>query len=291
MNGGFTVPEAARLLKIPERRVRAFLRAGLIADADQAGQPRLEFRDLVVLRLARTLADEGISARRVARVLELVRKQMDDGKPLSAITVRKETGRLVVDDGTRAWEPESGQQHFRLALPAATDTAQIAAPTVAGENSAPDPHCDDINAPHAPKGDDAEQWFQVARRLEDTDPEGAYQAYLRALAWDPEHLDATINIGRMCAAAGQLERAAAYFRQAVRLAPDNAIAHFNLGVTLHDLGDLAGARTAYQAALEIDPEFADAHFNLASLLDQDGDHTSAREHLLAYQKTTEEGLT
>ena len=119
-------------------------------------------------------------------------------------------------------------------------------------------------------------------RLEIADPPGAYDAYLRALACDPEHVETTINIGRMCSDGGDLKRASAYFRNAVRIDPTHPVAHFNLAVTLHDLSDWDGADAAYRAALAHDQSFADAHFNLAALLEQRGKRDEALAHLKAY---------
>jgi tetratricopeptide (TPR) repeat protein len=129
----------------------------------------------------------------------------------------------------------------------------------------------------------ADEWFNLGLDLEPDDPEGAYEAYVRALAINPEHVEAMINVGRLCSEAGDDNRAAAYFRQATRVNPGHPVAHFNLAVTLHDHGDLDGALHAYQAALIHDPQFADAHFNLATLLEQLGEPTAAAEHMAAYR--------
>lgn len=131
----------------------------------------------------------------------------------------------------------------------------------------------------------ADHWFNMALEVEESDPQRAYELYLRALADNPEHVEATINIGRLCADKGDLRRAAAYFRQATRIDPEQPVAHYNLAVTLHDLDDWPGAAAAYRAALAKDPDFADAHYNFATLLERQGHKEEARLHYHAYLLT------
>jgi tetratricopeptide (TPR) repeat protein len=153
---------------------------------------------------------------------------------------------------------------------------------------APMPHLDANQLQDAAGIESADHWFDIALDLEDTDPQKAYEMYLRALASDPEHVEATINVGRLCSANGELQRAAAYFRQAIRVDAAHPVAHFNLAVTLHDLGELDGAVDAYRAALSQDPQFADAHYNLATLLEQQGQREAAMRHFAAYRNVIRE---
>ncbi|OGQ91094.1 MAG: hypothetical protein A2289_05375 [Deltaproteobacteria bacterium RIFOXYA12_FULL_58_15] len=133
----------------------------------------------------------------------------------------------------------------------------------------------------------ADRWFNFGLDQEDSDPDGAYESYLRALAHNPEHVEAMINIGRLCSEGGDDTRAAAYFRQVIRVTPSHPVAHFNLAVTMHDQNNLDAALVSYKNALIQDPDFADAHFNLANLLEEIGDHEGATEHMKAYHHTTE----
>jgi len=273
MSAGYSTREVAKLLKMSERRVRELVRAG-VAGSHAGRELRFDFRDVLVLRMAHRLVEHGLPARRVKRALQLLRKQIRDERPLTGVQLFAEGGRVLASDGNSLWEPESGQQHLRFAPADAGDApAREAVPV---EVARPGP------LGVAPESG-PDHWFDVAMQLEDSAPHKAYGAYLKALEADPEHVEAHINIGRLCSAAGELERAAAYFRQAIRLDPTHPVAHFNLAVTLHDLGELETARDAYRSALAIDESFADAHYNLAAVLEQLGDADGAEEHRRIYQ--------
>jgi hypothetical protein len=251
---------------------------------------RFDFRDILVLKTARELLAAGLPAAKVERALSALKGQIGEDRPLSAVRVGVEGGVIVVSDGEVRWEPESGQAHLTFASeppdpppappPSTTELSLIGVvrgqPIGAGLSSSLGP------------SQNAEDWFHLGLELEETDPDGAYEAYLRALACRPEHMEAMINIGRLCSEVGDDERAAAYFRQAIRVDPAHPVAHFNLAVTLHDRGDLDGAGACYRAALIHDPEFADAHFNLATLLEESGDHDGAQEHMAAYRHVVKE---
>ena len=284
MMAGYSTRDVAKLLKVPEQRVREFVRAGVLGPRDlpAAGEGhRYDFRDVLVLRMAARLVANGLPPRRVKRALVLLRDQIRGDRPLSGVQLFTEGGRVLASDGHALWEPESGQTHLRFEAPGddeAAPTPATAAPSPAATVPAAPPR------PVEPTGlpDSADGWFDLAMQLEDSEPHRAYEAYLKALESNPEHVDAYINVGRLCSAAGEFERAAAFFRQAIRIDPTHPVAHFNLAVTLHDLGELAAARDAYRSALASDPHFADAHYNLAALLEQMGDRDGARRHRQLY---------
>ncbi len=78
--------------------------------------------------------------------------------------------------------------------------------------------------------------------------------------------------------AGQLEEAAAHYRQALAIDPSCAQGHNNLGVVLKDLGHLDEAVTHHGAALKINPTDADAYYNLGLALTGQGRFDEARAH-------------
>jgi tetratricopeptide (TPR) repeat protein len=238
-----------------------------------------DFRDLSVLRAAKRLETAGVSSARVRRILARLRHHTD--APLSQLALEYDNGRVVVA-GDQRWEPETGQ--YELFGEPRQEAPVEAAPVRTTSAGLPA-----IDAA-ALLGEDpgtAHGWFELALTLEEVDPQRSYEAYLRALACDPEHVEALINVGRLCSSASEYTRAAAYFRQAIRIDPAQPVAHFNLGVTLHDLGDVHGAIVAYRTALIHDRTFADAHYNLATLLEEQGDRQGALKHMNAYKNATE----
>lgn len=83
------------------------------------------------------------------------------------------------------------------------------------------------------------------------------------------------------AEAGELERAEAALRRALRLEPAYAEGHYNLGKVLQKRGDLAGARIAYGRAVALAPRYPGARDNLAIVLLRLGDAPGAVEALEA----------
>ena len=86
--------------------------------------------------------------------------------------------------------------------------------------------------------------------------------------------------GRVAAQAGRYADAAQEFRKALAAQPESVEARVNLGSVLALSRDRAGAVEQFQEALKRDPGNATAHFNLGSLL-VDGAPAEARPHLEA----------
>lgn len=84
--------------------------------------------------------------------------------------------------------------------------------------------------------------------------------------------------GRVAAQAGRYADAAQEFRKALAAQPDSVEARVNLGSVLALSGDRAGAVEQLREALKRDPANVTAHFNLGSLL-VDGAPGEARPHL------------
>ena len=72
--------------------------------------------------------------------------------------------------------------------------------------------------------------------------------------------------GNRCLAAGDLARAEACFREALRLAPDCAEALGNLGILLDQRGETSEAEACYRRALALNPAYPQLHLNLGILL-------------------------
>ena len=294
MANDYSTRDVSKLLKIPEHRVRHLARAGTLGQNQETPitLPRrysFDFRDIMVLRMAGRLLAEGISSARIQRVLENLRDKMPTDLPLSGIQIFSEEERILVRTQGQTWEPESGQ--FMLSFDQHEAKPQNSHPTPLSEPEAD--HDEDISSliGDLEDSDDyrsADPWFEVGVALEATEPQKAYEAYLRALACNPEHVEAHINVGTLCSGAGELERAAAYFRQAIRVNPQQPVAHYNLAVTYHDMHNVAAAIASYRDALKSDPDFADAHFNLATLLEQEGDREAAMRHLNAYRRVCDQ---
>jgi predicted O-linked N-acetylglucosamine transferase (SPINDLY family) len=100
-------------------------------------------------------------------------------------------------------------------------------------------------------------------------PSEAAEAFRRALALQPDMLDAIINLGTTVLGAGRPDEAVAQYQRAIALSPDSAMAFGNLGKVLQDLGRVEEAFAAYYKAHALRPESVEVLINLgAALLDQ-----------------------
>ncbi|MBK7860646.1 MAG: tetratricopeptide repeat protein [Archangiaceae bacterium] len=124
----------------------------------------------------------------------------------------------------------------------------------------------------------ADASYEQACSLEDQDPTGAIDRYLEAVAANPKHADAHVNLGRLLHTRGRLREAEAHYVAALVVRPDDATAIFNLAVVLEDLGRHDDAVTRYQEAIAADPQCVDAYFNLARLYEKKGEKIAAIRH-------------
>ncbi len=270
----YSTREVAELAGLPAARVRSWARAGLVEPArNERGQLRFSFQDLAVLRTAGKLLDAGVSVRRVTRALCLLRSQLPEGRPLSAVRVLVTGGQVVVRDRLASWEPETGQWALDFDVRAAS--AEVAPP---------------LPAQLVPSGEEqrahtAEELYQTALDLELAGrADAAREVYEAVLRCDPGRTGARVNLGRLLHAAGRTADAEALYRAALEQEPANALAAFNLGVALEDQGKAYSAAEAYRAAIAIDAGYADAHYNLSRLLEAQGDARGALRHLNQFRR-------
>ena len=98
---------------------------------------------------------------------------------------------------------------------------------------------------------------------------GAIREFEAALARDPEHENARLNLGQLYYNEGALlldkrrfKEAAARFRAAIPLLPDGAEAYNNLGVALASQGRVSEAAEQFERAVALSPDFLEARDNL-----------------------------
>lgn len=272
---GYSTREVAKLLSMSEASVRGYVRAGFLApERGPRREMRFSFQDLVFLRTAGGLAEAGLKPSRIRRALTRLRGRMPEGRPLTAVRLAVEGGRVVVEEGARRWQPESGQILFDFGV---ADLARKTAPFVRRAFR---------EAQNDGSALSAEDWYEWGCELERGSPGEAIDAYRRALSLDAGHADAHVNLGRLLHESGDAEGAARHYEAALAARPDDGTAAYNLGVALEDLGRLPEARLAYLKATRLDPGNADAHFNAATLAEKLGRFAEALRHLREYRKLT-----
>ncbi len=300
----FTTREVAKILDVPEERVRTYARAGLIAPQRGTGR-RMEFsfQELLLLKTTKGLMDAGVPTRRLRRIWSSLRRQLDNDLPLTRLSIFADGDRVVAWDGNAAWQPDSGQ--FVLNFDAGEVVDRVESATgevlelssrmgsigtgsmrgslrlVEGRGAAEGGSTATIEEAPALT---AEQWFHLAGELESSSPAESRQAYHHALELDPSFADAHLDLGRHYHESGELGKAEAHYREAVRAAPEDPTAHFNLGVLLEDRGRREEAVHAYRQAIARDPELADAHYNLGLLLETLARRSEAMAHLMTARR-------
>jgi tetratricopeptide (TPR) repeat protein len=271
---GYSTGEAARLLGLPESRVRSWVSSGFVDPRrGPQGELSFSFQDLVVLKAAKGLTEADISSRRVRKALDRLREQLPAGRTLAGLKIGAEGHHIVVREGEDVWEPESGQRVLDFPVAELAEQAAPLAPATLARAQAID-------------GLNADEWFELGCDLEAPAPDEASAAYLKVLELDPAHTDAHLNLGRLQHEAGDVEAAERHYRAASEADPADATATFNLGVALQDLGRAKDAVDAYRRAVESDPDYADAYFNLADLYEKLGKEAMAIQNLKIYRRLT-----
>jgi tetratricopeptide (TPR) repeat protein len=263
--------DVAKLLGLSRDTILGLVRAGYVAPARGARREyRFSFQDLVLLRAARDLRSAKIPSRRITRSLKALRRRLPEDAPLSGLRIAAVGDRVVVTEGRGRWQAESGQflLDFDVSVQRGAVTVKPREPSSAERETPPD----------------GEAWFDRGLALEESQGAAAVEAYERALALDPDHRAARINLGRLLHEAGELARAERVYREGVERGVADALLHFNLATLLEDRGRRAEAIAAYRKALREDPDFADCHYNLALACEAAGDARGAIRHMGEYRK-------
>jgi tetratricopeptide (TPR) repeat protein len=273
----YGLEEVERLLTLSRGPIRAFVDAGFVAPQRGARNAlRFSFQDLVVLRTAQALADAKLSKARITRSLKELRKQLPESMPLKGLAIGVDGDRLVVKQGATRWQADSGQ--YLLGLEA-DDIGRGRTPTPVAQRATE-------NGVRPRAHPDADDLFSTAASLESADAEAAIHAYEQAIAADPCHLDARINLGRLLHERGKHAASERAYRDALDACGADATLLFNFGVLLDDLGRFADAIAAYEGALRLDPSMADCHYNLALLHERRRQPKEALRHMSRYKSLT-----
>jgi tetratricopeptide (TPR) repeat protein len=257
----FTRREFQRILDVTDKQLAYWEKLRLLPPRKNGVEKSYDFRDLITLRTAKQLIENGVSANRLRRSLVALNQKLSEIKaPLTELRILSNGRDVIVEHRGAHLEPISGQ--FVLNF----DTRELG---------------DKVR--FMPERD-ADDWYALALQYE-ADPEAraqAIDAYRHVLSASPTHVDALINLGMLSYEQGDLESASACFLRAVTIENNNAVAHFNLGSVLDELAQPELARQHLRIAVRIDPRYADAHYNLAFVCDKLGSNIEARQHWQTY---------
>jgi tetratricopeptide (TPR) repeat protein len=265
----YGVREVEKLLRLPRSTIRALIDAGFVSPARGPRKAwRFSFQDLIVLRTAQALVAAKVPAKRITRSVRELRRHLPDAMPLSGLSICAVADRVVVKEGARRWQAESGQYLLAFEGDPANGSLSVMAPKRA-----------------APKAS-ANDWFDRGIDLEETDSAAALEAYAEALKVDPKLVDAHVNRGWLLHEAGRFGEAERAYRAAIAACGDEPLVLYNLGVLLADMERKKEAIEVYEAALRGNPGFADCHYNLALLCEELGMPREAIRHMAQYRKLT-----
>ena len=267
---GYTAKEVAELVELPRETIWELTRAGILEPDRTSAFYQYSFQDLLILRTAKELIQDGVRKSRLNRALTNLKQRLPTSRPLSSIRISKDGGHIVVREENTVVNAESGQLHLNFDLGAN--------PAVVSQLAKRD---DSDGGDEALTADD---WFDLGVDLEAVSPDDAPSAYRRAIELEPEHAEAHVNLGRILQERDELELAENHYRKALEVESDNVLAAFNLGTLLDDLHREDEAIEAYLIA----SEFADAHYNLARLYELRSEHALAVRHLKQYRKLMED---
>jgi tetratricopeptide (TPR) repeat protein len=255
--------DVVRILRLPQRQLAAWERAGLIASSEL-----YSFDELVQLRKLRDLAATRISVKSIRRSVDAMQKVSGMVNPLlESVAVRKGS-RLEFRQWGALVDPMTRQMSFDFELNLSAGLAVVRRNGSEKANLAVE----------------VQEMFLRAVRLEEnaetlTESKDVYQ---RILDLQPCHAAAAINLGTIHYNQRDFAGAEGLYRRATESDPDYALAFFDLGNVLDELQRLDEAIVAYERALKLVPQYADAHYNLALAFERRGEPRRALRHWSAY---------
>lgn len=227
----YGVREVQKLLRLPRSTIRMLIDAGFVSPARGPRNAwRFSFQDLIVLRTAQALADANVPARRIARSMRALRRQLPASMPFSGLSIAAEADRVVVREGTRRWHADTGQYLLGFE-PSASDGSlrilEAPPPDVeaylqrgcalheAGQLA----EAERIYREGLEKcGEDAVLLYNLAVLLEDMERKSdALAAYERSLSADPTFADCHYNVALLYEALGKPREAIRHMAQYRRL--------------------------------------------------------------------------
>lgn len=266
--GLYSLAEVARLFGFKPSRLRYWHRSGVLGPSVRlGGRNYYNFQDLVGVRAAKGLLEQGVPLRQVRRSVESLRQAFPTSpQPLSELRVLADGRALVVQDDDGTYEPTTGQAVLDFRIDSIeSDVIRL------------------LHFDHDDRARAYEHYLEGCRFDEREETfERAEQAYKKALSLDPTLSNALTNLGNLEYRRRQVEVAEHYYRQALACDPEQPEALYNLGFLHFEREEVDQAVDLFRQALQSDPSFADAHFNLAMALEERGERANAQPHWQQY---------
>ena len=277
---GFTTSEVAAATGFAPRRVREFVRRGLLAPTRSGqGAMRFTFQDMALLRTLRRLLGTAVPTRKTLATLAELQRGLaaeQDGKALAGLPLAANGDAIVLREGDAMWDARTGQGNLDF------DPRRRAGKVVAiGKRAASaGPKAAQAGEAEAPADElDSDDWYNLGLDFEETAPPKAAPAYRRAISINPANADAHVNLGRLCQVQGDLKRAKRHYQMALHAQPKHQLALYNMGTVFDELDEPDTALGYYAQA----PDVPDAHYNTARIFEMRGDELASRRHMRRYR--------
>jgi tetratricopeptide (TPR) repeat protein len=254
-----------RILRITQRQLAGWERAGLVATAEQ-----YSFFDLLQVKKVRDLCAEKVRPGIIRQSLEAMQKQAAgmENPLIEAGAYRTQHHRVAFRHDGKLLEPIAGQFLMDFGT-----TEKV----VASKSSTP---------PKPVPVENVTELFARGIALEENaaTQSAAMDCYLKVLEFDPAHAAAHINVGTLYYNRQEYQGAEQHYRAAIEIDPRYALAYFDLGNVLDETGRVAEAIQTYKTALQLAPTYADAHYNVALAFEKIREPRKALKHWQAYVK-------
>jgi tetratricopeptide (TPR) repeat protein len=211
----YGVREVEKLLGLPRSTIRALIGAGFVTPARGPRNAwRFSFQDLIVLRTAQALVAARVPAKRITRSMKELRRHLPESMPLSGLSIGAVADRVVVKEGARRWQADTGQYLLAFEGDPAAGTLSV----IEARGASLEERIDGGVALHE------------AGRL--AEAERAYRDALEACGPDPL---LWYNLGVVLADSGRKREALAAYRAALEGDPRLADCHYNLALLCEEL--------------------------------------------------------
>jgi tetratricopeptide (TPR) repeat protein len=259
----FSTRSAARILAVSPERIRYWVKQRLVRPAWTHGRGyQFAFNDLLMMRLAKELLPTRRHLQPIRRCLERLGKLLTPERPITALKVFEEDGRILVRDGRVKFEAESGQLMLNFDLDRLKREVR--------ESAAAGPLVT----------------LEAAAEAAEEEPLRAIRLYSQLLGREPQNSTAHIDLAALLEAQGDSRGALRHLLAAAALESGNADLHYRLGMLYLGQERAQDALTRFLRAVEIEPEFLDAHRRLAELYESMGRAREAIRHLSIVHRLT-----
>lgn len=250
---------AARILAISPERIRYWVKRKLVRPGAVRGRHyQFTFEDLLMMRLAKELLPNRRRLESVARCFQRVGQMLDAHRPVTAVKLYEEDGRILVRDGAVIFEADTGQMLLDYTVaPAGLTIKQADAPVR------------------------LRRLLDAAAGLEESNPVRAVQMYREYLEHHPRDGAVHHRLSALFERIGDTSSAARHLDAAAVLEPRNAELHFDLGVLYRKLQNMERAAASFSRAVECEPDLIEGHLHLAQIYEEQGRKREAMRHLSA----------